>query len=393
MADIGKVEGDINRPEPSSPKKKKGTDSKAFKEMMKVGKVRETDPEEQRKRKRPSESEEEQQAAQTTPLPRQGLDEELAEPSPYEPTSVPKEREIPTTEGAPRPPLTAPPPTSAEGVEGTPSTTAPTEKPSEPTQAKKAAPPKAKKRAEKLKKEKEAPPLPVKGAKKEALAETAAKQKKVEESKEAFFQQMTPAQKKEIEEKGEGQKPVTEGAPSTLPPGAWEAIQPDEKEAKVKEKETEETLISAPRTDAELPTAQPTAITEPLPPLAAPFANLHPQVVQLFERMVGVMTVMHESGITETTINLDNPQYANSRFFGAQIVIREFSTAPKVFNIELRGNDEATTLFSANAQELVAAFQGANYNFTVGRVDTSYLPSEMRKKAQRVTRKKGKGKK
>ena len=171
-----------------------------------------------------------------------------------------------------------------------------------------------------------------------------------------------------------------------MPPGAWEATKAPEKEEKKGVSEPETLPTTTPT-----PTAAPPPGTPAPPPLVAPFAHLSPQVQQVFERMVGVMTVMTDSGTTQTTINLDNPRFAESVFFGAQIIVSEFSTAPKAFNIELLGNQQAMNLMTANAEELVAAFQAGNYNFKVNRIDVGSLPmtrEAKRKEVSRVKRKK-----
>ncbi len=69
MADLGKVEGGKLGPGPEGPKRKKSSEPDRFREMMKSGKVRETDPEEQRKRKSQAEREEEEAAEMTTAQP------------------------------------------------------------------------------------------------------------------------------------------------------------------------------------------------------------------------------------------------------------------------------------------------------------------------------------
>ncbi|HKZ00289.1 MAG TPA: hypothetical protein VJ112_03885, partial [Rhabdochlamydiaceae bacterium] len=89
--------------------------------------------------------------------------------------------------------------------------------------------------------------------------------------------------------------------------------------------------------------------------------------------MVGVITVMSSSGVTETVITLNSPQFASSVFFGAQIIIQEYSTAPKAFNIQLNGNPQALDIFQGNADDLMAAFQYGNYNFKINRLDTGLL--------------------
>jgi hypothetical protein len=101
--------------------------------------------------------------------------------------------------------------------------------------------------------------------------------------------------------------------------------------------------------------------------------QLDPQVLDLFEKMAGVMTVMTSSGISETTITLNSPSYASSLFYGAQIIISEYSTAPKAFNIQFRASSEAVALFHRNAKDLMAVFDGGNYNFKVNRLETDFL--------------------
>lgn len=103
------------------------------------------------------------------------------------------------------------------------------------------------------------------------------------------------------------------------------------------------------------------------------YARLPPQVMDLFDRMVGAMTVMDVSGIQETTITLNAPQFASSVFFGSQLIIQEFSTAPKVFNIQFNGSTEAIRLFQGRANDLMAAFQQGNFNFRINRLQTGYL--------------------
>ena len=81
MANLGKVGEKGPRP-PEDPKRKKGPDSEAFREMMKVGKVRETDPDEQSKGKSQAEAEEDFAADQAGSSLSQGLGSE-APPPPF----------------------------------------------------------------------------------------------------------------------------------------------------------------------------------------------------------------------------------------------------------------------------------------------------------------------
>ena len=109
------------------------------------------------------------------------------------------------------------------------------------------------------------------------------------------------------------------------------------------------------------------------PPSFAALSMTHPIILELFEKMVGVLTVMTTARMQETTISLTSPQFASSAFYGAQIIIRESPTAPLNFNIEFQGNAQATALFQANASTLMAAFAGGNYAFKINRLETSLL--------------------
>ena len=130
-------------------------------------------------------------------------------------------------------------------------------------------------------------------------------------------------------------------------------------------KKPSEEMIAAP------PTATPEISAPPPPTEATPYAQLSPAVLALFEKIAGVMTVMSQSGITETTVSLTSDNFKGSRFFGAEIVIREYSSAPKQFNIVVRGSAEAVAQFQANIPNMEAAFRAGKYNFGIHRLETS----------------------
>jgi hypothetical protein len=192
------------------------------------------------------------------------------------------------------------------------------------------------------------------------------KAKKSEETT-GFFEQVGKEEKKPTleEEQAELQGSVSPLQPPTSGAGT-------EKEKKKEEKELPpiEVGIGAQGAGGELPGA---AAVPGAPEALPPYATMHPQVMEIFDRMVGVMTVMSMSGMTETVISLNTPQFASSVFFGTQIIIREFSTAPQAFNIQLNGTPQALALFQGNADDLMAAFQAGNYNFRVHRLETGLL--------------------
>lgn len=116
----------------------------------------------------------------------------------------------------------------------------------------------------------------------------------------------------------------------------------------------------------------------PSDPALTSHTNLHrlsPDMFALFERIVGVITVIqNKTGISQTTLNLNQPQFASSIFFGSQITIEECDSAPKEFNIRFCGTQQAVKAFTAHKQELeIALTEGFNqkkFRFKVHRVET-----------------------
>lgn len=108
---------------------------------------------------------------------------------------------------------------------------------------------------------------------------------------------------------------------------------------------------------------------------AAPLLN--PATVSLFFQMVGTMYMAAgKSGVSRTEVVLNNPSFANSKFFGTTITIEKYATAPDSFNIRLTGSQEAIKSFQENIPSLLTAFQNGNFNFRVGRLDVEYSPLE-----------------
>src|SRR5581483_3594376 len=75
--------------------------------------------------------------------------------------------------------------------------------------------------------------------------------------------------------------------------------------------------------------------------------ELSSEMEALFEKMASCMIVMNASNDVETTLFLDGANFASSSLFGAQITIKEFSTAPKAFNVEIISNSNAAAMIDA----------------------------------------------
>lgn len=98
--------------------------------------------------------------------------------------------------------------------------------------------------------------------------------------------------------------------------------------------------------------------------------ELSVEMEALFEKMASCMIVMNASNDIETTLFLDSANFASSSLFGTQITIKEFSTAPKAFNVEIISNPNAAAMIDAGKNSLLSHFQKGNFNFSVHRLDT-----------------------
>jgi len=148
----------------------------------------------------------------------------------------------------------------------------------------------------------------------------------------------------------------------------------------------EEELIEAPKID-NIPVclaAPHTAVAAAAPltfssngvPAASQPVQLPAEVEALFEKMAGTMLVLSSSNETETTVFLDSPQFNNSPFYGTRITIKEFSTAPKAFNIEIASSALALNAIDVHKPALLSAFAKGDFNFSIGRFDTEILQED-----------------
>jgi hypothetical protein len=178
---------------------------------------------------------------------------------------------------------------------------------------------------------------------------------------------------------------------TNVPPPSYEAaVQQEEaeEEKQVEEKKVEFEKAAARQQakkeeKAQQPPQTPPASTAlgphfiaPAPETAPGYMQLKAEAFALFERMVSQIFVMQTNGMKETTLHLDTPNFASSMFAGAQIIIREFSTAPLAYNIEFLGSPQSALYFDQNIAGLRAAFASEKRNFTVNRIESRIQKSE-----------------
>lgn len=172
-----------------------------------------------------------------------------------------------------------------------------------------------------------------------------------------------PKEPTESKEKHKKAQPI---APAQLPNAPVESREQREKR---EQKERDILQIEPPSTTALPPEIAPIAMNATIQ--AAPY--LSSATVSLFYQMVGTIYVMvSPPGISRTEILLNNPSFANSRFFGSTITIEKYATAPDSLNIRLTGSQEAVLLFKEHIPSLLTAFQNGRFSFRIGRLDAEY---------------------
>ena len=152
----------------------------------------------------------------------------------------------------------------------------------------------------------------------------------------------------------------------------------DQEKDEKKKKELEAEKNGAPvKEDVTTPFLEGPSFDATTPPS---YSRLSSQVYELFERLVGLITLEQYSGNSKTTVTLNMP---GSVFHQSQIVLEKFSTAPQTFNVQLLGSPQAVAIFEANMNDLVAAFQDSKRAFEVN-IQRPYLLDKFRYQANRV---------
>ncbi len=395
MTDVSKVHGPVGPQDPSQRKDRSTPDPDKFKKMHLIEEVKHTDPDEQKKRKRPEEAEEENKRMAASSFEMQDESGPLEQESFLETFSTPSETTAtPTTTIDPsntsteplRPfDLAAP---SSTTVPEQPSPVTPTfqEGTDERTQPQVTE---ASGSSSGTPTSSQQPETPVTISDQEL-------QKQIDMGKHNISAPAPQLHKKEANTTDSIIEEVEQKKPEQTTFNSQQLEQDLSDKQKEQEKGGDEAAAPPPRlsdrekkekdqsiTPVDPSQLPPTGMELPMmdlpatPPEGLPsYTTLTPQVMELFDRMVGTMTVMSASDMTETVITLNAPQFASSVFFGSQIIIQEFSSAPKQFNIKLNGSAQAVALFQGNADDLMAAFQGGKFGFKVHRLETGILEDQ-----------------
>jgi len=104
-------------------------------------------------------------------------------------------------------------------------------------------------------------------------------------------------------------------------------------------------------------------LAPPPPTPLSGYSALSKEVQKLYDLMVGAIMVIQETHKTEVRVTLNLP--TNSVLNGTEIVVQEFATAKKEFNIQLQASPEALSTLQQHLPSLQKAFAEGNYNFKV----------------------------
>ncbi len=106
----------------------------------------------------------------------------------------------------------------------------------------------------------------------------------------------------------------------------------------------------------------------------SPIAPLPPaEAIELLDCLCSEMLVIQTETSSQTTFVLQSEQFAESSFYGAEITIEEFSTAPKLFNVSIKASDLAVTIIQTHLAGLLSLLEKRDFSFGINRIDTSLL--------------------
>jgi len=309
--DVEKIKGPSGQKSIDKKDRKSTPDSEEFREMMRTGKISESEFEKPKKRKFGQTAEEKRApTAQPPKSPPPSL------PGPYE-----------------RPPSSRPP---GESYGESPSS----QEPQEPE----------KESDKKSKKEKQ----------KEQKEEAALLQKSLLEGQKIPKEEIKKVPKTK----------ATTSKPPPIPKEEKETSPITVKKDKEDEKDKQSQQDVKPQLSTVLQEFPPNIATqtEGITSILTPY--LHPDIVPLFEKMVGTIIQLQAQGVTQTEVMLNSPAFTSSLFFGSSIVLQKYSTAPDSFNIFLKGPTQAVNMFSENLDGLYDAFKKSNIN--IGRLEAQH---------------------
>ncbi|VHO04179.1 hypothetical protein [Candidatus Rhabdochlamydia sp. T3358] len=128
-------------------------------------------------------------------------------------------------------------------------------------------------------------------------------------------------------------------------------------------------LMLSPEKKPDLSSILSTKISETELETSAPVASHFPiEIEEVWEKLASTCILMNHSQDKETTFILDTN---TALFSGMRITIKEYSTAPKIFNIELAPTSSAAlSLIASHVPQLLNRFHQSSFDFSVHQIIT-----------------------
>lgn len=114
------------------------------------------------------------------------------------------------------------------------------------------------------------------------------------------------------------------------------------------------------------------------PPALSPLSHCPPAVEELFLRTCSEMLHMESTNSTKTILSLQSQAFQDSPFFGGEVVIEEFSTAPHLFNVSIYVQAQAEAVIQTHAAEFMRFIQEGDFSFGIHRLETALLDADDR---------------
>jgi len=99
------------------------------------------------------------------------------------------------------------------------------------------------------------------------------------------------------------------------------------------------------------------------------YQRFQPEIREFFQDLVSEMVFLNSSGKSQTMITLSSPHLQSSPLYGMQILITEYSSAPKLFNVELYANATAMALVAPSLKEFTNTFDKSKFPFDIHRFE------------------------
>ena len=102
-------------------------------------------------------------------------------------------------------------------------------------------------------------------------------------------------------------------------------------------------------------------------PIASPLA------IEIMEKASTALVMLFHEGNSTTTVTLDDSFSTLPELSGSQIIIEEFSSAPKVFNVRICTTAQGLQALEGHLPSLVQLFEERKFGFSINRIETELL--------------------